>query len=454
MKIVRVALMAIVFFTACNTETAEPSATQLPDDPEQLKALLEGAQSAQVKLEAYSALHNIHRKTDPELAFFYLEKQWLLAKDVSNYLEAGKACYNMGLIKKNEGDFVKAVEFYLEAINNFEEVGDLTKMGSALNNLGVIFMETGNFEYAIKFYNNTKNIYEANQDVRRQILANYNLGICYFSQKEADYATAEKYLKDAERLAEGLAERKAYYLNKIYNYLGALYYKKGDYTKAKEAYLESVNFTEPAEESDQFQYIAYANVSEAEMGAGNYEAAHQWMEKALNIAQGANLKAELMISGYNIQGQLYQHQGKYKESIEALEAAIALADDNIINEPLQETLRIIRLSYKGLNKLGKAVSADRYDHILELDGKQDRLEKDLVENTNFQALQAALGLSIELDNQRKENRAEVEEKAVFIIITILLALIVGIIAYRLRTKAMALTHAGNKLSLVQEILKD
>lgn len=453
MKIVRMALMAIVFFVSCNTETAEPSTPQLPDDPEQLKALLEGEVSDQVKLEAYSSLHHHYRKTDSELAFLYLEKQWFLAKDLGNDMEAGKACYNMGLIRKNEGDYIKAVEFYLEAINSFEEVGDTEKLGSVLNNLGGIFAETGNFEYAIKFYIKVKEIYEGSQDTRRQILANYNLGICYFSQNESDYGKAEMFLRDAISLANGLDERKEYYLNRAFNYLGALYYKKGEYAKAKEAYLESVNYMDSTEGRNKLQYIAYANMSEAEMGAGSYETAHHWMEKALTFAQEGNMDANLLIRGYNIQGQLYQYQGKYKESIAALETAINLADDDVINEPLQETLRIIRLSYKALNHAGKAVSADRYDRILELDGKQDKLEKDLVENTNFQALQAALSLSIELDSQRKENKAEAEKKVIFIVIAILLALVAGVVLYRLRTKAFNLTQSGNKMKLAQEILK-
>lgn len=453
MKIVFAALVAIVFFSNCSTEITEPSPIKLPEDPQRLKELLAKEQDHKRKLEIYHALYKSYRQSDPLLAISYLSDQRDLARQVGDELTAGKACYNMGFEFDEVDNYISAVDAYLQAINYFDKLGDTKRISIVLDNIGVVFMKTGNYEYAIKFYKKSKKIHEDNEDIQSQILASYNLGICYFSQKETDYATAEKFLKDAAHLTDSLDERKEYYLNRIYNYLGALYYKKGEYTKAKEAYLESINYIDPNEGRNKLQYIAYANMSEAEMGAGNYEAADRWMEKALAFGKAGNLDAKLIISGYNIQGQLYQYQGKYKESIAALETAINLADDDVINEPLQETLRIIRLSYKALNHAGKAVSADRYDRILELDGKQDKLEKDLVENTNFQALQAALSLSIELDSQRKENKAEAEKKVIFIVIAILLALVAGVVFYRLRTKAFNLTQSGNKMKLAQEILK-
>lgn len=453
MKIVFAALVAIVFFSNCSTEITEPSPIKLPEDPQRLKELLAKEQDHKRKLEIYHALYKSYRQSDPLLAISYLSDQRDLASQIGDELTAGKACYNMGFIYDEVSNYISAVDAYLQAVNYFDKMGDTERVSIVLDNIGVVFMETGNYEYAKKFHEKTRSIHLEAGDERKLVISTLNLGICSYLQENADYKIADEFFSKAISIAEGLAERKNYYLNRIHNYRGAMYYKKGDYARAKATYLESIDFVDPTLDSDKLRYIAYGNVGEAEMGAGNYEAAHHWIKRALTFAQEGNMDANLLIRGYNIQGQLYQYQGKYKESIAALETAINLADDDVINEPLQETLRIIRLSYKALNHAGKAVSADRYDRILELDGKQDKLEKDLVENTNFQALQAALSLSIELDSQRKENKAEAEKKVIFIVIAILLALVAGVVLYRLRTKAFNLTQSGNKMKLAQEILK-
>ena len=70
----------------------------------------------------------------------------------------------------------------------------------------------------------------------------------------------------------------------------------------------------------------------------------------------------------------------------------------------KECLKLISISYKELNQTGRAVNQARYDNVLGLHVNQGALGQELVEKTNFKALQSALGLSIELDNKIKENR--------------------------------------------------
>lgn len=454
MKIVCTAFVAIIVFTSCSTDLAEPASVRLPDDPEELQALLAEQPNEKTRLEILYALYQSSRMADPDQAYAYLDQQRLLALRLGDELTGGKACYNMGLLRKQQGNYIQAVEWYLKAVNHFERIEDAMRIGVVLDNIGVIFMETGNYEYARRFYEKTRDIHLRSDDAQKQVISTLSIGVCSFSQEIPEYAEAEKYFSEAIRLAEGLQSKRGYYLNRIYNYLGAMSYKKGDFSGAKDYYLKSLEFIDPTENENQVRFVAFSNIGEAEMGAGKFTEAHQWMGKALELIETADMNADLLISGYNIIGQLYQKEKRYAESIEPLEEAISIADKNVISGPLQETLGLIRQSYMELNKAGEAVGADKYDRILAMDAMQDRLEEKLVEKTNFKALQAALAMKIELDTEKKEKRAEMEAKMIFINIAVVLAVVAIFIGYRLRTTGAKLSQAGNKMKLIREAVKD
>lgn len=452
MKIVYTALMAIIFFAACDTEIAEPSHTQLPDDPEQLKTLLSEEKDQKVKLDICYALFIAYRESNTDLASYYLNSLEDLAVELGDDLTAGKACYNMGLLYDDIGGHLSAVDSYLKAVNHFKHVNDIPKIGSVLNNLGVVFMETGNYEYARKFYIKTRDIHLQTNDTRRLVLTYLNLGICNFLLIDPNYDSAKNNLVEALRLAETLDDKREYYLNRIHTQMGTMYYKSNQFDAAIDSYLLSLQYLKSGDIIHEQKAIGYANIGEVYMGQGEYEEARKWLDQALALS-GQIKDANRKIGIYNITGRLYQAEGKHLDAVEYFENAINIADKETINEPLQETLHLIRESYVQLRKINRPVALARYENVLIVDDIQDKLEEDLVEKANFKALQAALGMVIELDHQKKEKQAQVELKSLFISIAVLLAVAAIFIGYKLRSTKFELNQAGNRLRLIKHIAK-
>lgn len=452
MKIFCTALMAIILFS-CSTEIAEPSTIQLPDDPEQLKALLTTQQDQKIKLDIYYALYKAYRLSDSDLAKYYLSKQKDLAEQIGDKLTVGKACYNMGALYDDMGDYLSAVDSYLKAINYFEDVNDISKIGSVLNNIGVVFMETGNYEYAKKFYLKTRDIHLKTNDTRRLVLAYLNLGICDFELIEPNYDSAKINLEEALVLAEGLEEKRKYYLNRIYTQMGTMYYKNEQYGQAIDNYLLSLQHVESDDMALEQKAIAYANIGEVLMEQGQYGEAKKWLNRALGLSENIN-DPYRKIGIFNITGRLYQAEANHLEAVNYFEEAINVADKEVINKPLQESLHLIRQSYVELRKMNKPVTIARYENVLLVDDRQDKMKEDLVEKTNFKALQAALGMKIELENTQKQKQTEAQLKVLFIAIAFFLGIVAILIAFRLRSTNFQRIQLRNKLNLAKYLVSD
>lgn len=450
MKIVYTALVAIIFCTACNTEIAEPSPIDLPDDPEKLKKLLTEEKDQKIQLEIYYALYKSYRNSDIDLAAQYLSHQQDLAEQSGDKLTAGKAAYNMGLLSYSVGNYISAVDSYLKSVRHFEDVNDIQKIGSALNNIGVVFMETGNYEYAKKFYLKTLDINTKINDTRRLVLTYLNLGICNLSLVEPDYDSAELSLREAIRVAGTLNDKREYYLNRIYTQMGTMFYKNKEYDQAIDSYLLSLQHVEPGDIAIEQKAIGYANIGEVYMEKGDFTEAKKWLNQALTLSsQIHNPTREIGI--LNIAGRLCQAEGNDLEAVNYFEDAINIADKKIINKPLQDALHLIRKSYVELRQLNKPVSIARYENVLLVDDVQDKLKEELVEKTNFKALQAALSMKIELDSTKKEKQKEAEMKMLFVGIAILLAIAATIIGFRLRATRFERNQIRNKFNLARYI---
>ncbi|GAA0891924.1 hypothetical protein GCM10009122_16030 [Fulvivirga kasyanovii] len=444
MKYVFTTIVTILLFATCSSEVAKPSNPPLPESIEQLKALLANEPNDVTKLSIYYALYKAYNNaSDIKAAYDYLALQRQLAIKIGDNLTAGKSCYNMGLIKKGELDYIKAIELYLEAIGHLEKIKDTPRIAVVLDNIGSVFVETGNYEYAKKFYQRTASIHNTTEDAENQLIANLNLGICHFAMSKPNYDSAKLYFESALSLTDALTDRKPYYLNRIYNQIGSMYYRAKHYPEAVDHYLKSLRCT-GATHGEQ-QAIGYANIGEVYMEQGLYEEAGKWLNKAMTLSN--EMEGSQRIAGLlNIFGRLYQQQGDHKKGVQYLEQAIEAADKDVINEHLQESLRLIRQSYTALRKADMPVSIEQYENILLLDARQDLLEEELVDKTNYKALQAALGLSVELDYEKKQKKAETLLNSLYsytVITLFTLVIAAGVILF----------IAGRKIYRIRQVLK-
>lgn len=142
---------------------------------------------------------------------------------------------NIGLVYKSQEDNAKAQEYYLKALNLFEETGNKSKICAALGNMGSIFRDQEDYPKALDYYFRALKIAEELQDENGIGRLRGNIGSIYFEKEE--YANALTYFSDALRIAKQIGDK-----NRIPIWLGnigILYSQQRKYPDAEKYLLES-----------------------------------------------------------------------------------------------------------------------------------------------------------------------------------------------------------------------
>ncbi|MBL6447590.1 tetratricopeptide repeat protein [Fulvivirga sp. 29W222] len=429
-------LLLVFLLLACSTkEDIEPQ-NPLSSDNDELQAILASDAGSQLKKQVLWRIYKLNKQENPQEGMKALNDLQEIASREGDQFYFAKANHGLGLLMKRQGDYIEAIDHYLQAVNSFDKIDSSLYVADDLNNIGNIFAESGNFDYAIRFFEKAQQIYHIAEDIEYLTMANLNLAICSYSKTEPNYERADEYFQEALALANELTEERNAYLNWIYNSIGAMHYKRGNYGYAKTFYLKSLDHLEPSADLTQKKFIAFFNIGEAAIGADNLTDANKYIEQAIDLLKDGKVDSNSILGARNIEAALFQKKGNYEKATSILENALDIANKEAINPKLKETLKLLSHSYRNLNNSGKAVDASRYDRILALKESQEVFEKELVEKTNFKALQAALSLKIELDNQIKEKKAEMDKKSFYINLTLVLAVLLIAVAiylsYRVR----------------------
>lgn len=94
----------------------------------------------------------------------------------------------LGIINKNRGFYVTALDYYLKALNAAEQIEDQGRISACLNNIGSVYQLQGNYEQAIRYYNKSLRYEEKLNNPLQRSIRLYNLGECYKEQNNLDLA--------------------------------------------------------------------------------------------------------------------------------------------------------------------------------------------------------------------------------------------------------------------------
>lgn len=452
MKNIFCAVLLFVIVGCVDKQVKPQRNLELPNGTLELENLIQKNHEPQVRLKAYWKLYKAYRKNDQEKALFYLGLQNTLANAQNDYLNIGKSLFGEAAIYKDRKDYLKALEIYLESISAFNKSNEPEKVASVFNNIGAVFMETGNFDYASDFYNKSLDIHAQSEDNLRIALANINLGICSYSKKSPDYTKAKQHFLKALEKTKLLKKNQPFYFNKIYNCLGAMHFNARKYKLAQESYQKSLEHIAKGNQSLKLKAIAYSNIGEAFMGEGKLVEAQAWADKVTKLVEINSLESSVAIGIYNFLGELKIHQGKLEIATGQLEAAIDLANKDVINESLQKSLKLVNVAYKQLRLNGSQIGDNRYGRVVDLYENQTQLKSELIEKANFVSLQAALAKTIELSNERKEKEAVLSRKILLSYIAWALSLFIvgGAIIYIRQSKKLKKSE-GIRLDIKEDM---
>jgi tetratricopeptide (TPR) repeat protein len=185
----------------------------------------------------------------------------------------------LGNLYLDQGDYPRALGFYLESLKGNEEVGNKEGVGNALGNLGLVYDIQGEYDKALEYDLRALGIEQELGEKDEIITSNGNIGILY--AEKLDYIHSLDYLKRALKMAKESGDK-----HKMSNWLGnigVVYAFQKKYDQAEEYYSEALKL---AEEINDLPKIALTlqSIGSINTETRNYEKAFSCLYRALALS--------------------------------------------------------------------------------------------------------------------------------------------------------------------------
>ena len=226
-----------------------------------------------------------------------------------------------GLAYHRLGEFVKAIEFYQQALSISKEVGNKDLEGKVHMNLGSAYHSLGDFKTAIKFYQQALNISKevGNKDLEGKV--HMNLGGAYHSL--GDFKTAIKFHQQALSISKEVGNKDLE--GRVYMNLGNAYHSLGDFKAAIKFHQQALSISKEVGNKD-LEGRVYMNLGNAYHSLGDFKAAIKFYQQALSISKEVgNKDSEKDV--YSNLGCTYQFLGDFKTAIKFHQQALSISKE-------------------------------------------------------------------------------------------------------------------------------
>lgn len=239
-----------------------------------------------------------------------------------------------GIAMDNMGDQSKALSYYLNSLNIFEDQNDKVKIASVETNIGNIYDARKQYIEAEKYYKNALDQALHIGDTSLISAAYNNLGIVYSSLKQ--YDIAKKYLIRGWLLSQKLGD--SYAVSNSLTNLGKLYSDLRVIDSAQYYYDSAYSLAKKVDNS-RIEYYALSNLAEFYELKGQTNKAIEYAKQAFAIAtSGGTIKDQLYVM--KLLNIFYAKLGNYKKVHELLTEYIAL-NDSLYSKEMSSQMMII-----------------------------------------------------------------------------------------------------------------
>jgi tetratricopeptide (TPR) repeat protein len=278
-------------------------------------------------------------------------------------LKLQAACLgNMGIVYRNQGNYIKALANYMEALRISEKLGNLKSQGIHMGNIGVVYEKQQEYTKAYEYLSKSLKIREALNDRGGQAITLNNIGLCFMNEAISSRSNTPglfnkslDYFFKALRINESLDNKRSMATNLgniglVYNYRGdsasgagnTLYAERECFPKALHHYYQALELCSISGDKKS-EVINLGNVSYACLKLKKYALAEQHAKKCMALATELR-SLEHLESAHEMFAMIYealnQHErafGHYKKYI--------LYRDSISNEENTKNQTRIEMQY-------------------------------------------------------------------------------------------------------------
>ena len=239
---------------------------------------------------------------DTNKVIAYNDLIWEIKFDTLNALQIGKQSielceklkYNKGLAyaTKNiaavyyyQGNYDKALEYYLQSLEYFEKSDFKIGIGKANHNLGNIYYQKGNWKQALEYYLTTLSIYEEINNQHGKALIYNSIGLVYANNDQLADSSITYYKKALDIF---LKLDNKYDIATSYLYIGDYYYRSSLNNDSSDVeiaidYLEKCRIISVENDFLRFEATTDELLGKIYLQKEETEKAYEYLSKSLEI---------------------------------------------------------------------------------------------------------------------------------------------------------------------------
>ena len=275
---------------------------------------------------------------------------------------------NLAVVSMRRGDYVKALEYYHQNLENAQKHNNLENMILTYNNLGIAYYDWKKYDEALKSYHNALKVLDQKGEEDRKGSVYNNIGEIY--RDKGDLARAREYFEKSLKINRKYGKNRSILIS--ISSLGEVYYHQGEYQKALENFKEALEISKKI--PDDFNgSLMYIKTGKALNKLGKLHEARNYLLKGVEMARKLRAK-KILLEGYealmenarlnsNI-AQLYHYSKKY----------ISLKD-SLFNEKSMKTINELDARFKTAQKEKEIAVLTADQKASELEIQKQRSQK-------------------------------------------------------------------------------
>lgn len=349
------------------------------------------------------------RKGDLDSAMAYYDVVEKIASENKDNKGMAIVLSNKGIIHINKGEYVKALEIILEAIDYEILVGDKKGMAQGYLNVGVVHYYMGDMDNTLKYFKKSAEITKEIGDLKVLKKAYINIGAIHQHKKELNEAL--DYYRKGHEIAVEVNDQTDITIT-LHN-MAQVYVKMGSLDKAEELYYKSLEFEEKFENQRGIA-IDYINLGELYAERKDFKKSEEFYEKAIKITRNKGYIKELE-SAFGGISEMYAENKQFEKAFLNSVRFVELKD-SLVNEENQKNFAELRTKYETVEK-EKALAEEQVKTEV-LSKEKAKAELKAANRTKWVLILLALvigsGLVFMLIVQRNKRRAQAEKDAALI----------------------------------------
>lgn len=287
-----------------------------------------------------------HSQNSPVEAIRYGEEALRLAEKLKMQKAQAYAHGYIGMAEDRLGNNARGVENFIKSANIYRNLGMLREEAFALGSIGNACLRQDDLENAVNYYKQSLEVFREYNDSFSIANIIMNIGESYREFEELD--SAEHYYNIAIKILNQLGTQKNVMSRKamVVGNMGLLYYEKGLYKKAKNKFIESLEWYEEVDEiAPKVTYMS--SLGELYCREGNYKEGLDLMLKSMELAHSENLKKQIRDMSLRL-STVYEEIGEMGKSLYSYKKYKAY-DDSVKNIATVRKMERMQSQFK-LNK--------------------------------------------------------------------------------------------------------